>query len=73
MALAVRVPRTGRRMANPGLAVAIAVSAALQIAGVLLPPLRTLLGTDSLTAAELLACAAAAALPGLALWAVRRQ
>jgi Ca2+-transporting ATPase len=41
-------------------------SAVLQVAGVLLAPLQALLGTESLTATELLACAAVAALPGLA-------
>jgi len=39
----------------------------LQIAGVLRPPLQTLLGTEPFTATELAACAVVAALPGLAL------
>ena len=43
------------------------LSAVLQVAGVLLPPLRALLGTEPLTVADLLACAAVAVLPGLAL------
>jgi Ca2+-transporting ATPase len=77
VALAVRAPRTGRRPAgrrfgrvrggNPGLLVAVALSAVLQVAGVLLEPLRALLGTVALSPAELAACAAAALLPGLAL------
>jgi Ca2+-transporting ATPase len=43
------------------------LSAALQIAGVLLTPLQALLGTATLTFGELAACAAVAVIPGLAL------
>jgi len=67
VALAVRArpePGTAR---NWSLLAAVAVSGVLQIAGVLLPPLQTLLGTEPLTATELAACAVVAALPGLAL------
>ncbi|MEH0843755.1 cation-transporting P-type ATPase [Micromonospora sp. CPCC 205711] len=68
VALAVRSPRApGARRANPGLLVAVAVSAALQVGGVLLAPLRELLGTDPLGPAVLLACAAVSTLPGLTL------
>ncbi|MGW5670006.1 HAD-IC family P-type ATPase [Micromonospora sp. NPDC003776] len=68
VALAVRVPRTGdARHRNPALLAAVAVSAVLQLAGVLLPPLRGLLGTEPLGAVELLACAALSTLPGLVL------
>ncbi|MFI2297903.1 cation-translocating P-type ATPase [Actinacidiphila glaucinigra] len=43
--------------ANPFLLVAVAAALALQIAGVCLPPLRALLGTDPLSAADLgIAC-----------------
>ncbi|MET8121153.1 cation-transporting P-type ATPase [Micromonospora sp. NPDC005291] len=73
VALAVRAPRpAGARRGNPGLLIAVAVSALLQVAGVLLAPLRELLGTDPLTPTVLLACAAVSALPGLALRLTRR-
>ncbi|MFG2103955.1 cation-translocating P-type ATPase [Micromonospora echinaurantiaca] len=73
VALAVRAPRPrGARRGNRALPVAVAVSALLQVAGVLLPPLRDLLGTAPLGAPELLACAAVSVLPGLVLWLARR-
>ncbi|MGC4765573.1 cation-translocating P-type ATPase [Micromonospora sp. DT46] len=73
VALAVRAPRPrGARRGNLALPVAVAVSALLQVAGVLLPPLRELLGTQPLGAAELLACAAVSVLPGLVLRLARR-
>ncbi|MDI5941006.1 cation-translocating P-type ATPase C-terminal domain-containing protein, partial [Micromonospora sp. DH15] len=79
VALAVRAPRPARRgsvlaagrAGNPALLVAVAVSALLQVAGVLVEPLRVLLGTDPLGAADLLACAAVAVLPGVALRLLR--
>ncbi|MEQ4306267.1 hypothetical protein ABNF97_33635, partial [Plantactinospora sp. B6F1] len=46
---------------------AVALSALLQLAGVLLPPLRTLLGTGALSAVDLVACAVAATVPALAI------
>ncbi|MEW2385459.1 cation-transporting P-type ATPase [Micromonospora sp. NPDC047707] len=68
VALAVRAPRpAGARRGNLALPLAVAVSASLQVAGVLLPPLRELLGTAPLDAVELLACAAVSVLPGLVL------
>ncbi|GID91548.1 cation-translocating P-type ATPase [Amorphoplanes digitatis] len=73
VALAVRargVPGAGR---NWSLLAAVAISAVLQVAGVLLAPLRALLGTEALTAPELLACAVVAVLPGLALRLVHRR
>jgi Ca2+-transporting ATPase len=73
VALAVRArpePGTARNWSLLG---AVAVSGVLQVAGVLLPPLQTLLGTESLTATELAACGVAAALPGLALHLARRR
>jgi Ca2+-transporting ATPase len=65
VALQVRARRRAGTPGNPGLLYAIVLSALLQVAGVLLPPLRGLLGTDPLGAAELLACAAVATLPAL--------
>ncbi|MFV2020680.1 HAD-IC family P-type ATPase [Micromonospora sp. LOL_023] len=56
-----------RRMGNPGLLVAVATAAVLQIAGVYLGPLAALLGTDPLTVTDLAGCAAVAALPALTL------
>lgn len=71
VALAVRSRRPGGGRAtgpgNPGLFWAVALSAVLQLAGVLVAPLRDLLGTDPLTTADLLVCAAVAVLPGLTL------
>jgi Ca2+-transporting ATPase len=66
VALSVRVRRRPGERGNRALLYAVALSAVLQVAGVLLPPLRALLSTDPLTAAELLACAATATLPALA-------
>jgi Ca2+-transporting ATPase len=73
VALAVRTARTrGERDGNPALLVAVAVSAVLQVAGVLVPALRTLLGTQPLSMMDLLMCAAISVLPGLGLWLSRR-
>jgi P-type Ca2+ transporter type 2C len=72
VALAVRVRREPGVPANRGLLLAVALSAVLQVAGVLLPPLRTLLGTEPLTVPVLLGCAAIAVLPGAALRLSRR-
>ncbi|WDZ82384.1 cation-translocating P-type ATPase [Micromonospora cathayae] len=74
VALAVRAPRpAGARHGNRALLVAVAGSALLQVAGVLLPPLRDLLGTEALGGAELLACVAVSVLPGLLLRGLRRS
>jgi Ca2+-transporting ATPase len=72
VALAVRAQAKPGTARNWSLLGAVALSAVLQVAGVLLAPLQALLGTESLTAMELLACAAIAALPGLALHLLRR-
>jgi Ca2+-transporting ATPase len=72
VALAVRARPEAGTPRNWWLPAAVAVSAVLQVAGVLLTPLQTLLGTESLTATELLACAAVAAAPGVALRVARR-
>ncbi|NYF58503.1 cation-translocating P-type ATPase [Micromonospora purpureochromogenes] len=74
VALAVRAPRpSGRPRGNLALPVAVAVSAALQVGGVLLAPLRELLGTEPLGPGVLLACAAVSALPGLVLRLLRHR
>ncbi|MFC7549043.1 cation-translocating P-type ATPase [Plantactinospora sp. GCM10030261] len=68
VALAVRTRRApGARHHNPALLAAVALSGVLQIAGVLVAPLRLLLDTDPLTDIELIGCAAVAVLPGLIL------
>ena len=55
----------------------MALSAVLQIAAVLLPPLQELLGTQTLSPAVLAACALAATIPGTALrvtaWVLRPE
>jgi Ca2+-transporting ATPase len=67
VALAVRAtPEPGTRR-NWSLLGAVAISAVLQVGGVLLTPLQTLLGTQSLTALELWACTFVALIPGVAL------
>lgn len=66
LALAVRATGSGRR--NLGLLGAVALSAVAQIAAVGWAPLRTLLGTESLSLLQLTVCAAVAILPGLGLW-----
>ncbi|MCP2329362.1 Ca2+-transporting ATPase [Hamadaea flava] len=74
VALAVRARRDrAHRWANPGLLLAVGISALAQIGGVLAEPLRVLLRTEPLTGTQLLLCAAVAALPGLLLWAVNRR
>ncbi|GAA2528068.1 hypothetical protein GCM10010201_28730 [Pilimelia columellifera subsp. columellifera] len=71
VALAVRATRApGSTDRNPWL-VAVAVSAALQVAGVLVAPLRELLGTEPLSSTDLLWCAALATAPGFALYMTR--
>jgi Ca2+-transporting ATPase len=67
VALAVRArpdPGTPRNWTLLG---AVTLSGILQVAGILLAPLQTLLGTEPLTVTALLACAAVAAVPGVAL------
>jgi Ca2+-transporting ATPase len=72
VALAVRAVATPGTPRNWSLLAAVAVSGLLQIGGVLLPPLRTLLGTEPLTGVELMACAVVGTVPGLALHVVQR-
>jgi Ca2+-transporting ATPase len=75
LALAVRAPRpAGARWSNPALFAAAALSAIAQLAAVEVPALRTLLGTQPLTGAQLLFCAVVALLPATAfgLWRLAR-
>ncbi len=65
IALAVRAPRGRGRPGNSGLVAALVVSAVLQVAGVVVPPLRELLGTHPLSPAELLGCLVVATIPGV--------
>ncbi|HEX6873498.1 MAG TPA: cation-translocating P-type ATPase C-terminal domain-containing protein, partial [Micromonosporaceae bacterium] len=67
VALAVRATRTPGGAGNPALLWALALSGLLQVAGVLVAPLRDLLGTEALSAVDLLGCAVVAAVPGLVL------
>lgn len=67
VALAVRARSAPGTPVNRSLFAAVAVSAVLQVAGVLLPPLRALLGTDPLGPVELAICVAVATVPGLLL------
>jgi Ca2+-transporting ATPase len=72
VALAVRSRRSPGAPRNPLLAVAVAVSLALQVAAVQVPVLRALLGTEPLDGVEFAMCAALATVPGLLLVAARR-
>jgi Ca2+-transporting ATPase len=73
VALAVRAPRQPGRPGNPSLGIAVAASAVLQVAGVALEPLRSLLGTAPLSATQLGVCLAAAVVPGGLLVLLRRM
>ncbi|GAA1833798.1 cation-translocating P-type ATPase [Luedemannella flava] len=70
VALAVRVPRRHGVPGNPSLFAAVALSAFLQVAAVAFGPLRTLLGTEPLSVAQLAGCLVVSLLPGLAVAAV---
>ena len=67
VALAVRARPDAGTPRNWTLLGAVALSGILQVAGILVAPLQTLLGTEPLTVTALLACAAVAAVPGVAL------
>ncbi|GIF23351.1 Ca2+-transporting ATPase [Actinoplanes tereljensis] len=71
VALAVRAKTSPGGDRNPWLLAAVALSGVLQVGGVLLEPLRTLLGTEPLTGIELIGCALIAVLPGAALRLLR--
>ncbi|MEV0646412.1 cation-transporting P-type ATPase [Phytomonospora sp. NPDC050363] len=70
LAVAVRARRPWRL--NLALPAAVALSAVAQIAAVTVPPLRTLLGTEPLSATQLAFCAAVAIIPALILWITRK-
>ncbi|XVV16709.1 cation-translocating P-type ATPase [Actinoplanes sp. CA-131856] len=67
VALAVRARPAAGTPRNRWLPISVGVCALLQVGGVLLPPLRALLGTEALTWRELVACAVFAAIPALLL------
>jgi Ca2+-transporting ATPase len=67
VALGVRARRAGEVPRNNMLAAAVALSVVLQVAAVVLSPLQSLLGTESLTAVEWLVCAVLGAVPGTVL------
>jgi Ca2+-transporting ATPase len=72
VALALRAPREGVTLRGRALEGAIAISAALQAAAILLSPLRELLLTRPLDSTTWLVALALAAVPGLVLGATRR-
>ncbi|MFI1337567.1 cation-translocating P-type ATPase [Streptomyces sp. NPDC020845] len=59
-------------LANPFLLVAVVTALALQVAGVYLPPLRALLGTEPLPPADLVIAFALSGLGHVVMWAQRR-
>jgi Ca2+-transporting ATPase len=65
VALALRAPRRGTSWRDRGLELAVLAAALCQLAGVLVPGLRDLLGTERLAGRDLVLLLAAAALPGL--------
>ncbi|MEU8238980.1 cation-transporting P-type ATPase [Actinoplanes missouriensis] len=67
VALAVRAKAAPGVARNHALPAAVAVCLLLQFAGVLAGPLRTLLGTEPLSLATIVACCAVAAVPGVVL------
>ena len=71
VALALRAPRHGATWRDRGLEAAVLVAGLCQLAGVLVPGLRDLLGTDALAGQQILVLSAAAAIPGLAVAAGR--
>lgn len=72
LGLALAVRSAGPRWRNPGLLGAVALSALAQVAAVVLPPLRSLLGTQSLTLAQWGICVLFALTPALVYTAWRR-
>jgi Ca2+-transporting ATPase len=71
VALALRAPRQGTGWRGRGLELAVAGAALLQVAGVLLPPLRGLLGTEPVTLQVFGLLLALSVLPGLTIWVER--
>jgi Ca2+-transporting ATPase len=73
IALALRAPRRGVGWHDRGLELAVLVAGACQLAGVLLPGLRDLLGTVPLAGPEVAIVLLLAAVPGLVVSGVRRR
>ena len=65
VALALRAPRVNGFWHDRGLELAVLAAAACQLAGVMVPWLRDLLGTEALAGRDLVVLLAAAGLPGL--------
>jgi Ca2+-transporting ATPase len=65
VALALRAPRAGTSWRDRGLELAVLAAGVCQLAGVLVPGLRDLLGTEALAGRDLFVLLAAAGLPGL--------
>jgi Ca2+-transporting ATPase len=65
VALALRAPRTTATWRDRGLELAVVAAGLCQLAGVLVPALRDVLGTEALAGRHLVLLLAAAALPGL--------
>jgi Ca2+-transporting ATPase len=65
VALALRAPRVNGFWHDRGLELAVLAAGVCQLAGVLVPGLRELLGTEALSAQAIALLLAAAALPGL--------
>jgi Ca2+-transporting ATPase len=65
VALALRAPRSGASWRDRGLEAAVLAAGLCQLAGVLVPGLRDLLGTEALTGREILLLSVAAAIPGV--------
>ena len=72
VALALRSLTLHRTIQQRGLEVAVVCAAALQIAGVYLPPLQSLLGTESIGLPQFAGLLALAAVPGVVIGATRR-
>ncbi|HET9516115.1 MAG TPA: cation-transporting P-type ATPase [Actinoplanes sp.] len=71
VALAVRARPAPGQPVNWWLPAAVLLSAVLQVTAVLFAPLQALLGTEALTALDLLGCATVSALPALVLYVMR--
>lgn len=72
LGLALASRATGAGWRNPGLLVAVALSAVAQIAAVVLTPLRTLLRTEPLSPSQFLVCGLVAVVPAMGLWLWKR-
>ena len=72
VALALRSPAPHRTIQQRGLEAAVACAAALQFAGVFMPPLQDLLGTQPIGLPQLVGLLAMASVPGVVVGATRR-